>query len=81
MVGARTLAMSVNRLVDRAIDTRYPRTANRHLTRGLLAPREMTAGAVAAAALLLVSAWQLNPLCLKLVPLAVLFLVGYHYTK
>ena len=81
MVGARTLAMSVNRLVDRAIDARNPRTANRHLPRGLLGPREMTAGAVAAAALLLVSAWQLNPLCLKLAPLAVLFLVGYHYTK
>jgi len=81
MVGARTLAMSVNRLVDRAIDARNPRTAGRHLPRGLLAPREMIAGAVASAALLLGSAWQLNPLCLKLAPLAVLFLVGYHYTK
>ena len=81
MVGARTLAMSVNRLVDRTIDARNPRTANRHLPRGLLAPREMMVGSVAAAALLLVSAWQLNPLCLKLAPLAVLFLVGYHYTK
>ena len=81
MVGARTLAMSVNRLVDRAIDARNPRTANRHLPRGLLTPREMMVGAVAAAVLLLVSAWQLNPLCLKLAPLAVLFLVGYHYTK
>ncbi len=81
MVGARTLAMSVNRLVDRAIDARNPRTANRHLPRRLLAPPEVAAGAVGGGVLLLVSAWQLNPLCLKLAPLAVLFLVGYHYTK
>ncbi len=81
MVGARTLAMSVNRLADRFIDAKNPRTANRHLPRGLLKPWEMTAWAAASALLLLVSAWQLNPLCLKLAPLAVLFLVGYHYTK
>jgi 4-hydroxybenzoate polyprenyltransferase len=81
MVGARTLAMSVNRLVDRAIDARNPRTAGRHLPRGLLTPGEVLAGALAGGALLLVSAWQLNPLCLKLAPLAIVFLVGYHYTK
>jgi len=62
MVGGRTLAMSVNRLVDRAIDARNPRTAARHLPRGLLAPWEMGALAAAGGLLLLVSAWQLNPL-------------------
>ncbi|MBI4240752.1 MAG: UbiA family prenyltransferase [Candidatus Rokubacteria bacterium] len=81
MVGARTLAMSVNRLTDRSIDARNPRTANRHLPRGLLTPWEVGAWAGAGGVLLFVSAWQLNPLCLKLAPLAVLFLVGYHYTK
>ncbi len=81
MVGARTLAMSVNRLADRLIDARNPRTANRHLPRGLLKPREVGAWAAASTVLFLVSAWQLNPLCLKLAPLAVVFLVGYHYTK
>ncbi len=81
MVGARTLAMSVNRLADRLIDARNPRTANRHLPRGLLKPREVGAWAAASTVLFLVSAWQLNPLCLKLAPLAVFFLVGYHYTK
>jgi 4-hydroxybenzoate polyprenyltransferase len=81
MVGARTLAMSLNRLVDRAIDARNPRTAGRHLPRGLLTPGEVLAGALAGGALLFVSAWQLNPLCLKLAPLAIVFLVGYHYTK
>ncbi|MFQ5898588.1 MAG: UbiA-like polyprenyltransferase [Candidatus Methylomirabilia bacterium] len=81
MVGARTLAMSVNRLVDRVVDARNPRTANRHLPKGLLKAWEVSSWAAASAILLLLSAWQLNPLCLKLAPLAVIFLVGYHYTK
>jgi 4-hydroxybenzoate polyprenyltransferase len=81
MVGARTLAMTVNRLADRWIDAANPRTRSRHLPAGLLTPQAMLAAAVAAGALLLVSAWMLNPLCLALSPLAVLFLVGYSYTK
>ena len=81
MAGARTLAMSVNRLADRFIDAANPRTARRHLPAGLLAPAQVAAAAVAAGALLLLSAWMLNPLCLALAPLAVLFLVGYSYTK
>ena len=81
MVGGRTLAMSVNRLADRFIDAANPRTARRHLPAGLLAPAQVAAAAVAAGALLLLSAWMLNPLCLALAPLAVLFLVSYSYTK
>lgn len=81
MVGARTLAMSVNRLADRWIDAKNPRTSARHLPTGLLTVRTVTAAAALSAALLLLSAWMLNPLCLALSPLAVLFLVGYSYTK
>jgi 4-hydroxybenzoate polyprenyltransferase len=81
MAGARTLAMSVNRLADRFIDAANPRTAKRHLPAGLLTPAQVTAAAVFSAALLLLSAFMLNPLCLMLSPLAVLFLVGYSYTK
>ncbi len=81
MVGGRTLAMSVNRLADRLIDARNPRTAGRHLARGLLGPGHMAAAAVAGGALLFVSAAMLNPLCLALAPVAALFLVGYSYTK
>src|SRR3990167_2027134 len=62
MVGGRTLAMSVNRLVDRAIDARNPRTAARHLPRGLLSPSAMVAGSLMSAALYFIAAWQLNPL-------------------
>jgi 4-hydroxybenzoate polyprenyltransferase len=78
MAGARTLAMSVNRLADRFLDAANPRTAKRHLPAGLLSPFLV---AVAAGALLLVSAWMLNPLCLALAPLAAAFLIGYSYTK
>jgi 4-hydroxybenzoate polyprenyltransferase len=81
MAGARTLAMSVNRLADRFIDAANPRTARRHLPAGLLAPGQVAGAAAVAGALLLLSAWMLNPLCLALAPLAVLFLVGYSYTK
>jgi 4-hydroxybenzoate polyprenyltransferase len=81
MAGARTLAMSVNRLADRFIDAANPRTARRHLPTGLLTPVQVTTAAVLSAVVLLFSAWMLNPLCLMLSPLAVLFLVGYSYTK
>ena len=81
MIGGRTLAMSANRLVDRVIDARNPRTAGRHLPSGLLTPGQVTRAAVASAGLLLLSAWQLNPLCFALAPVAALFLIGYSYTK
>ncbi len=81
MAGARTLAMSVNRLADRFIDAANPRTAGRHLVTGLLTPVQVGTAAAGSAALLFISAWMLNPLCLLLSPLAVLFLVGYSYTK
>jgi 4-hydroxybenzoate polyprenyltransferase len=81
MVGARTCAMATNRVVDRIIDARNPRTAGRHLPRGILGAGEMKLLAAAGAALMFVAAWMLNPLCLILSPLALLFLIGYSYTK
>ena len=81
MVGARTCAMATNRVVDRWIDAANPRTAARHLPRGLLRVGELRALAIVGAALMLVAAWRLNPLCLALAPVALLFLVGYNYTK
>jgi 4-hydroxybenzoate polyprenyltransferase len=81
MVGARTCAMATNRVVDRIIDAQNPRTAGRHLPRGILGAGEMKVLAAAGAALMFVAAWMLNPLCLILSPLALLFLIGYSYTK
>ena len=81
MVAARTTAMAANRLIDRRIDARNPRTAGRHLPRGLLKPRDLTLAAVLSAVVFFVAAWQLGPLCLALAPIALVFLVGYSYTK
>jgi 4-hydroxybenzoate polyprenyltransferase len=81
MAAARTTAMAANRLIDRQIDARNPRTAGRHLPRGLLKPRDLTLAAVASIAVFLVAAWELGPLCLALAPIALVFLVGYSYTK
>ena len=81
MVGARTCAMATNRVVDRWIDARNPRTAGRHLPRGTLGVGELRALAIAGAMLMFVAAGMLNTLCLVLAPLALVFLVGYSYTK
>jgi 4-hydroxybenzoate polyprenyltransferase len=81
MVAARTLAMSANRLVDRELDARNPRTMNRPLPRGLISSQAVAAYAGVSLAVLAVAAWQLNPLCLLLLPGALVFLLGYHYTK
>src|SRR5256885_4222223 len=81
MIGARTCAMATNRVVDRLIDARNPRTAERHLPTGALAVWELRLFAAAGAALMFLAAFMLNPLCLALAPLALVFLVGYSYTK
>jgi len=81
MVGARTCAMATNRVVDRWIDARNPRTARRHLPAGLLGVNALRLLAAAGAGLMLAAAAMLNPLCLALAPLALVFLVGYSYTK
>jgi len=80
MVGARTAAMALNRLIDRHIDARNPRTRGRHLPQGSLSRGEVLLLIIASVGLLVGSAWQLNPLCVKLLPLT-LVLVLYPYTK
>jgi 4-hydroxybenzoate polyprenyltransferase len=81
MVGSRTLAMGANRLIDRRMDAANPRTANRALPRGILSALDMLLLSVAGAIVMLVAAWQLNDLCLRLAPLAIAWLVMYSYVK
>ncbi len=81
MAAARTFGMSVNRLVDRHIDARNPRTANRPIQAGKISVRAVTIGALVSLAVLALAAWQLNPLTLALLPGAIAVLVGYAYTK
>lgn len=81
MVSARTLAMAVNRAVDANIDARNPRTANRPIPRGEISLRTTWLFAAVSLAVLTFSAWMLNDFVVRLLPLAVLGLVGYSYTK
>ncbi|MCS7221926.1 MAG: UbiA-like polyprenyltransferase [Anaerolineae bacterium] len=81
MIAARTLAMSVNRVADRHLDARNPRTAQRALPQRLLTPRQVWGAAVVSSVIFLLAAWQLNDFVLRLAPLAMIALVGYSYTK
>jgi 4-hydroxybenzoate polyprenyltransferase len=81
VLGARTAAMAANRYVDRDIDARNPRTARRALANGSLAPNVMLATAILGCILLVVAAAKLNPLCLKLLPLAALGIFAYPFCK
>jgi 4-hydroxybenzoate polyprenyltransferase len=81
MVGARSAAMGWNRLVDRRIDAANPRTAGRALPAGQVTPAFVAGFVAASAALLVVAAWQLNPLALALSPVALAVVLLYSYTK
>jgi 4-hydroxybenzoate polyprenyltransferase len=71
MVGARSLAMALNRLIDAGIDARNPRTAGRELPRGVLTPVQVGLFSAASLALFLVAVYQLAPLVRWLWPIAV----------
>ncbi len=81
MAGARTLAMSANRLIDREIDARNRRTACRPLVTGKVRAGEVWGLMAVSLAAYLYAAASLNALTLKLAPLALVFLIGYSYTK
>jgi 4-hydroxybenzoate polyprenyltransferase len=81
MASARSLAFAVNRLADRRFDATNPRTARRPSVTGALSTRTITLFAALSLALLALAAALLNPLTLLLFPGAVVFLLGYSYTK
>ncbi|EMF56857.1 menaquinone biosynthesis prenyltransferase MqnP [Streptomyces bottropensis] len=81
MVGLRTFAMAVNRIIDREIDARNPRTAHRELVTGAMSVKHAWTGALIALVIFLGAAALLNPLCLALAPIAVIPMVVYPYGK
>ncbi|MEW6001176.1 MAG: UbiA-like polyprenyltransferase [Nitrospirota bacterium] len=81
MVGARSGAMTLNRIIDREIDKANPRTANREIPEGVINVGEAGFFTGISFALLILAAYMLNPLCLKLSPLALMILFLYSYTK
>jgi 4-hydroxybenzoate polyprenyltransferase len=81
MIGARTLAMAVNRLVDAEIDARNPRTATRELPRGALSRGQVLVLCAIALVVFLVAVWQLDPVVRYLWPIPVAMFVVYPYLK
>ncbi|GIO11689.1 4-hydroxybenzoate octaprenyltransferase [Cohnella xylanilytica] len=81
MVGARSAAMGLNRVIDRAIDARNPRTEKRAIPAGLLKAGEVILFIIVSFVLLFWAAANLNSLALKLMPIAVFMTVIYSYTK
>jgi 4-hydroxybenzoate polyprenyltransferase len=81
MVGARTAAMGFNRIVDREIDARNPRTASRELPTGRVSLAAAWTLTLASTGLFLAASAWLGPLCLALAPVALALLFGYSYTK
>jgi 4-hydroxybenzoate polyprenyltransferase len=81
MVGARSLAMALNRLIDAGIDARNPRTAGRELPRGVLRPWQVLVFSLASLAVFLVAVYQLAPIVRWLWPIPVAAFVIYPYLK
>jgi 4-hydroxybenzoate polyprenyltransferase len=81
MVGARSLAMGLNRLIDAKIDARNPRTANRELPAGVLSAAQVIAFCALAFALYLLACFQLDPIVRWLWPIPVVGFVVYPYLK
>lgn len=78
---ARFAAMGFNRIVDREIDARNPRTAMRELPAGSLTIVQATGAVLVASALFILAAFRLNPLCGWLSPFALGWVLSYSYTK
>lgn len=81
MVGARSGAMGLNRIIDRDIDILNPRTKNREIPSGKIGVYEASFFTIISFAILIFAAYQLNTLCLLLSPLAITILFIYSYTK
>jgi 4-hydroxybenzoate polyprenyltransferase len=81
MVGARSLAMGLNRLIDAGLDARNPRTASRELPAGLLSPAAVAIFCAASFAVFLLAVFQLDPLVHWLWPIPVAGFVLYPYLK
>ncbi|GAB1484439.1 putative 4-hydroxybenzoate polyprenyltransferase [Treponema sp.] len=80
-LGARTAANAFNRIIDRNLDAKNPRTSARHLAAGSISVLEAILITLISSLALLVAAFLLSPLCVALLPVALLLILGYSYTK
>jgi len=78
---ARFAAMGFNRIADRHIDARNPRTKMREIPSGTMSVTEASASVVVASLVFMFAAWRINPLCLALAPVALAWVLFYSFTK
>lgn len=81
MVGGRTAAMALNRLTDAGIDKKNPRTSDRAIPAGRIKKLSALILALISFAVMIAAVWQLPVICRQLLPLAIIILVVYSYTK
>jgi 4-hydroxybenzoate polyprenyltransferase len=81
LVAARSAAMIMNRIADRRFDAQNPRTATRHLVTGQVSPALAAGWLAASCAIFVLAAWMLSDLCLILSPVALVWVLGYSFTK
>lgn len=81
LVSARTAANALNRLIDKNIDARNPRTAGRHMPKGAVKTREVLILVSVCLLLLLIAALMLNPVCVVLLPVPLFLFFIYSFTK
>ncbi|MCT4605125.1 MAG: putative 4-hydroxybenzoate polyprenyltransferase [Marinisporobacter sp.] len=81
LVGARNGANALNRWVDKDIDKKNPRTANRHMPRGVVNSYEVLGMVMVCFSIFIFAAYRLNSLCFQLTPLALFLFIIYSYTK
>ncbi|MEB3287729.1 MAG: UbiA-like polyprenyltransferase [Vampirovibrionales bacterium] len=81
MVGGRTFAMAINRLIDAEIDAKNPRTAGRSIPAGRVKKTEAWGLVIISALFFIASTWPLPLICKQLLPLAFLILILYSYVK
>ncbi len=81
MVGARSGAMGLNRVIDMRIDAENPRTATREIPAGKISKASALGFSILSLGVMVYAAAMLNPLCLQLSPLAIAVLVAYSYAK
>lgn len=81
LVGARNGANALNRLIDKDIDKKNPRTAKRHMPKGDVKDYEALGIVIFCFSIFIFAAYKLNPLCLKLTPVALFLFIIYSYTK
>ena len=81
MIGARNAGMALNRVIDRKMDAKNPRTQSRHLPQGLLTSRPLLMLAAIGIIVTVISASKLNTTALLLSPIAILAIIGYSYVK